>query len=328
MYTSGPNIARPTLTAWGIFTVAFVFAVAVPATAQQDKGRASEGIRSVILVPPFENLSSARSMVTYEVATGSDPNHPKRSFRIDRYTEAPRAILEDILGGIEGVKIAERQRVDSVLLESEFGRLSGLVDPEKAVKLGKLLGADAIILGSILDVRATTRDFTGYAIRTKNTQVQTSIRIRVIDIATGNVAFSRILRGSSTYASSSFGGIKDSDVAYAVIESTLEQLRGDETFKESILGHRRGSTGSTRQTTEGQVKEVEVEFVPKPENSDIEIDGHYIGGSPLKLRLRVGEEVRVKISKAGHRAWEGVIVPQPGLRITKELESEAIGGTR
>jgi hypothetical protein len=279
----------------------------------------AEGQRpKTVLVPPFENLSTAKSMVTYEVATSSDPNNPKRSFRVDRYTEAPRAVLEDILGSIEGVKIVERQRLDAILLESEFGRLSGLVDPEKAVKLGKLLGADSIIMGSILDVRSTTRDFSGYGIRTRNVQVQSSLRIRVVDIATGKVTYSQIARGGSTYAASNFGGVSDSDVAYAVIEGALEQLRTDQTFKAAMVGGPR--TKPVPATAGG---DIDIEFAPKPENSDIEIDGQYVGGSPLKRRLYAGKQVRVKISKAGYKTWEAVIMPEPGLRITRELDPES-----
>ncbi len=36
-----------------------------------------------------------------------------------------------------------------MLVETEFGALSGLVDSDKAVKLGKMLDANLIVMGTI-----------------------------------------------------------------------------------------------------------------------------------------------------------------------------------
>jgi hypothetical protein len=65
---------------------------------------------------------------------------------------------------------------------------------------------------------------------------------------------------------------------------------------------------------------IEVEFSPKPDNCDVLIDGKYIGGSPLKMALQIGKEIKVRITKADHKPWENVIMARPGLRITTELE--------
>ena len=269
--------------------------------------------RKVVLVPPFENLSKVKSMVVYEVATSSNPDNPKRQFHVDRYSEAPRAVLEDILQGIDGVTAVERTRVDAILLESEFGRLSGLVDSEKAAKMGKMLGASTIIMGSILDVASTKKSFSGYGIRTDTVVVRSSIRVRIMDIESGNLTLSKIVRGSVSYSSSNFGGVEDSDVAYSVIESTLESLRDDSEFKTAVAtGKHSGSSGG--------LANVEVEFSPVPENSDIEIEGTYVGGSPLKKTLPAGKPVKLRIAKAGYKSWETTITPENGMRITKELE--------
>lgn len=46
--------------------------------------------------------------------------------------------------------LIERQQVDQVLAEGAFSR-SGAVDPKTARKLGRILGADALVLGSVVD---------------------------------------------------------------------------------------------------------------------------------------------------------------------------------
>ncbi len=72
------------------------------ATAQRQE-KLPGRTKLVVLVPPFENLSTAKSMITYQVPAGRDLGSPRSSFNVDRYTEAPRSILEDILGEIGGV---------------------------------------------------------------------------------------------------------------------------------------------------------------------------------------------------------------------------------
>lgn len=220
-----------------------------------------------------------------------------------------------MLGNVEGVTITERQRVDTLLVESEFGQLSPLVDSEKAVKLAKMLGANLVVMGTIVDVREETKNFQGYGIKTANTEVLCQIRVRLLDMETGNVKFSKVVKGSKTYTKSSFGGTKSSDRHFAAIEVTLEKLGSDSQFRAAILGQKPAAAAAA--SADGVV---EVDFAPVPENCDIEIDGKYVGGSPLKRRLQGGKEYKVRISKGGYMDWQGVIVPESGLRITRELD--------
>ncbi len=279
-------------------------------------GQEPDGVKKkpVVLVPPFENQSTHHQNVSYEVATGSKADQPKRRFIIDRLTEAPRSVLENMLGNVDGITIVERQRVDALLVEAEFGGLSGLVDPEKAVKLGKMLGANVIIMGTIIDIHDDVKEFEGYGIKTKNTRVISQIRLRLLDIETGKVRFSKIVKGSQAFSKSSFGGTSSTDRNFAAVQAALQQLEEDSEFQAAVLGRKQGS--SRDNAADGLV---EVEFAPKPENCDIEIDGKYVGGSPLKRRLPPGKEFKVRIGKGGYKDWEGVIVPEKGLRITREL---------
>jgi len=272
---------------------------------------ASKNDKPIVIVAPFENLSGVRSMITYEVATSSNPNNPKRSFRVDRYSEAPRHILEDIVTNLGAVPV-ERQRLDALLLEIEFGRLSGLIDPVKAIKLGKMLGADTVIMGTIISVQSRKTKFKGYGISTTNEIVTCSIRVRIIDVESTKETFSKIVKGSATFSSSNFGGVSDSDVAFTVIENALNNLKDDKDFRQALLPEKAFSVG----------KEVPIKFNPIPENCDIEIDGIYQGGSPLTVNLPIGREVRVKISKMGYDAWEATIVPKEGLIVSPELQKK------
>lgn len=264
----------------------------------------------LIIIPPFENMSQVRAMTNYEVMTSADPNYPKRTFTIDRYTEAPRAVLEDILMQIPNVTVIERQRVDALLMEAEFGRLSALVDVSKAVQLGKLLGATAVLMGTVMDVSERHRSFSGYGIQTESTVVTASLRVRLIDIATGKITASRISKGLATFMRSSYGGTGSSDVAFEAIEAALEGLRSDEEFKAAVGGGAKAASA----------KKLKIRFEPIPANCDIEVDGSFVGNSPLDYEANSGDVLKVQISKPGYASWIKNVRVQADLKITPELE--------
>jgi len=275
-----------------------LFALVIPA---------EDVVKRTIMVAPFENLSAARSMVEYEAATSGSPDDPKRRFKVDRYSEAPRGILEDILVNDGRTTVIERQRVDSLLQEQQF---SGLSDPAQAVALGKIVGAQYIVLGTIQDVSTRQKAFSGYGVAVTQTQVTASIRIRVIDVETGGVVASRIVDGSEAFTASQFGGTDDSDVAYKVLVAALAKAK-DESFLSAVAGARAPEAGGL----------VAVIVEANPPNCDVLIDGVYVGGSPQTISLPAGRAVQVTIRRAGFRTWESKVIPRADLRITPELEA-------
>ena len=307
---SSTNAMSAALIAAGVvgwFAVASL--LGVPNALAQEKKDADD--KPVVLVPPFENQSKIHQKISYEVGTSNRESRVKREFIVDRFTEAPRSVLEDILGNVEGIDVVERQRIDSFLVETEFGAMSGFVDQDKAVKLGKLLGAKLIVMGTITDIHDDVRDFQGYGVKSRVNDVVCQVRIRLLDIETGTVRFSKIFKGTKTYTQSSFGLTGSTDRYFAAVEVALEKLGDDSKFTAALFGKKAGTAGTDEL--------VEVEFAPTPENCDIEIDGKYVGGSPLKRRLPAGKDVKVRITKDGFKQWEGVISPEKGLKISREL---------
>jgi hypothetical protein len=134
------------------FLTALLCAPQASAAAKKDadKKDAEKGVSDnpIVLVPPFENQSKIQQRIAYDVGARDD-DRPLRQLMVDRLSQAPRSLLEDLLTNIENVTVVERQRIDSFLVETEFGALSGLVDQEKAAKLGKLLGANLIATSEV-----------------------------------------------------------------------------------------------------------------------------------------------------------------------------------
>lgn len=60
------------------------------------------------------------------------------------------------LQGTPGVKVVERAELQAILDELELGH-SGAVDPDTAAKVGKLLGAEYLLLGSYFEMMGTLR---------------------------------------------------------------------------------------------------------------------------------------------------------------------------
>ena len=68
-------------------------------------------------------------------------------------------------------------------------------------------------------------------------------------------------------------------------------------------------------------KEIEIKISPVPANCDVEIDGQFIGNSPLILKVEKNKKIVMKISKQGYQNWEKDVKVDKSLRITPELQS-------
>jgi curli biogenesis system outer membrane secretion channel CsgG len=83
----------------------------------------------------------------------------------------------------------ERSRIDVALKEQEFGT-SGIVDPGTAARLGKVLGADAVLLTTIV---STKND----PFFNDPKQRETELNVRIVSSSTAEVLFRGRGQGSS-----------------------------------------------------------------------------------------------------------------------------------
>ncbi|HIJ90600.1 MAG: CsgG/HfaB family protein [Desulfobulbaceae bacterium] len=188
----------------------------------------------IVFVSLFENLSKIRSSVSYDTGPKNDLDFKSKKMTVDRYSEIPRSLLEDELTNW-GVKIVERQSLNKMLEENQFAMLSGLVDSSTALKVGKMIGANILVCGTIIDIAEKSKNFTGYGIQTKTTQTICNLRVRVVDISTGRVLYSKTVKGISNSMETPHGGESDSDAAVTSIENSIKEISQDENFKKSLL---------------------------------------------------------------------------------------------
>src|SRR5258708_35408238 len=104
----------------------------------------------MVMIAPFDNLSGINEYINYEVDAGVTPGNPRKQFRADRYSHAPREMLEGIILNVPGLQPVERTKFDQVMLEVSGAIHDGLTDPEKAQQVAIRLGADGIIAGPFI----------------------------------------------------------------------------------------------------------------------------------------------------------------------------------
>lgn len=78
------------------------------------------------------------------------------SHRLDAMQSGFADILQAELAALPGVRLVDRQDLYQVLREQELS-LSGLVDPQTAVRVGKLLGAERLVYGLFLEAGESLR---------------------------------------------------------------------------------------------------------------------------------------------------------------------------
>lgn len=200
-----------------------------------------------LLIAPFENLSGVRQTVDYEVAAVAGAaagvggvqvsTEAKRVIRVDRLSDAPRSLLEDAVVNLGG-KVVERQRLDALMQEADFVRVSGLANPGDAVRWGKLAGASAILVGTIQQLKAETKSFQGYGIATQRTIVTAEVRVRFVGIESGQVRYSKTVTGTADKTDTRFASATDGDVAYGVVKDAVAQVVADPGFVALVKGTR------------------------------------------------------------------------------------------
>lgn len=208
-------------------------------------------------------------------------------------------------------RVLERNKVDSVIRELHFNKTE-LVDPKKAVKMGKLLGAQYIATGSITEMGAETKTFSGYGVTSKNINYTVAIEVRIIDTERGEIIF----------------GDLASDSTMVRQTQNLSTYQGEEIYKKLLKNALSKSVNKLLSSFSGQSQRrvtiagnQTIYIISTPDGADIEIDGAFVGQTPYQIALPDGVH-EIKISKSGYRPWEKKVRVSDGMQIKATLISE------
>ncbi len=122
-------------------------------------------------------------------------------------------------------EVIERDRLDQIMQEQGLGA-TGLVDPSSAAQIGKLLGVQAMIMGSVtkFDI-STSRISLPILGSVASSEAVVEIHIRVVDTNTGSIKLAEMAEGKESQAN-----------IVLTLENMPPMAFGSSNFQNTILG--------------------------------------------------------------------------------------------
>lgn len=218
-------------------------------------------------------------------------------------------LLSSLLAESGQVQVVEREKLKNIVEEQGLV-MSGLVDQKAtAVQVGRLIGAEWLITGSILSIESVKTTFSGYGFTSDQTVFKLTGSVRALNVTTGKVEFSRVLDAQRTFLSTSYLEVKPEDVERDLVREFLGKAA-----QELVRAISASAPAAPTPV-------VLVRFESSPEGADVEVDGLYVGVTPLDLPLPEGVH-QVVITKGGFRPWEKRIRAYDGLKVSVTLAPE------
>jgi curli biogenesis system outer membrane secretion channel CsgG len=191
--------------------------------------------------------------------------------------------------------VIERHALDKILAEQNFST-SNRADPASAAKIGKLLGVDAIIVGSVTQFGSETKNtniggggggWRGFGVGGlghKDTKAIVTVDARVVDIDTGEILVATDGKGESSRSSTSllgggghWGGWGGGQVDF-----------GSSNFQQTILGE------AVKQAME-QLSTGLIAGAPKLQTRTIAVQGVIAFVDSATVVLNVGRKSGLKV---------------------------------
>jgi len=141
----------------------------------------------------FSNLSFSQELPRIAVV-GITSTAPGYIWRSDSpLSMGATDLMINALLGTKHFRVFERGKLDLLLQEQNFQNFSGLVDQTTAVKLGKMIGVDAILTGSLTNIAfAKGGGIKIGPLNVKKSSVKVVMTIRIIDVTTGEILYSTV----------------------------------------------------------------------------------------------------------------------------------------
>ena len=152
-------------------------------------------------------------------------------------------LLVDRLVSDGSFSVIERQQLDTLIAEQDFSN-SGRADASSAARIGKVLGVNAIILGSVTQFGTEKRNFSASGVGggrgglgagrvgTQEGKATVAITARIVDISTGEVLVSSTGKGQSSRSGLLLGGLVVGGGGFGAGSVSMTSSQ----FRETILG--------------------------------------------------------------------------------------------
>jgi len=162
---------------------------------------------------------------------GFDSTAPDYIWHINsELSKAATDLMINALIKTEHFRVFERIKLDAILEEQDFQVYSGRVDPSTAVKIGKMLGVDLIVTGSVTSiVYQKSGGIKLGPLSLKKSSASVTMTVRAINVTTGEIIFSEVKKGTTSKSGVSIripvaGGLGLSSESVADIFSAIEDV--------------------------------------------------------------------------------------------------------
>ena len=111
-------------------------------------------------------------------------------------------MLSNELSSSGDFRVVERNKLQNVLEEQNLAA-SGRIAPGTGAKIGKVTGAQYLVMGTVTSYEENTSDtggglsFRGIGLGGKSSEAYLAVDVRVVDTTTGDIAYSRTIEGRS-----------------------------------------------------------------------------------------------------------------------------------
>lgn len=195
--------------------------------------------------------------------------------------------------------VFERERLGSILEEQDL-QSSGMVDPDTAVSLGRIVGIDYIITGEIIDFGREVRSFSGYGVRSETVFYRLEAVVRVLETESGRIVFTKTERAEERQNQGA--GMVVSDTT---IDSRLGRVVGEE-LAAAVLA------SSVFEEPEAPGADLAtLSITSEPEQASVEIDGIFYGNAGNSFELPSGLH-QIRVSLPGYEVWDKRVMVRDG----------------
>ena len=249
---------------------------------------------------------------------GFDSTAPDYIWHINsELSKAATDLMINALIKTERFRVFERIKLDAILEEQDFQVYSGRVDPSTAVKIGKMLGVDLIVTGSVTSiVYQKSGGIKLGPLSLKKSSASVTMTVRAINVTTGEIIFSAVKKGTTSKSGVSIripvaGGFGLSSESVTDIFSAIEDV----------------------------CQQTAVEFAAKAEidttiTSFLPLEGYVVkvdstsSGEITQVYINLGEDSGIKVGDEIKIFREGEVILDPKTNEVLDRELDLIAQAR
>jgi curli biogenesis system outer membrane secretion channel CsgG len=173
-------------------------------------------------------MAPAMVLAQPRVAVMNFENNSTWSYWGDRLGEAAADELVTQLLKTGSYRMIERSQLAAILAEQDLGA-SGAVDASTAANIGRLLGAQLILTGSITQFSIETVSGRFRGLGGSRSKAETILDVRLVDTTTGEILLAENGEGEKTWGGGFFRGANlerdfDAGVAQEALRPAIEQI--------------------------------------------------------------------------------------------------------